>query len=165
MDKIVSDLQDYTRPLKPKLIPTDIRQLITTTLSTTNIPKNIKFSSTIPADFLNVVVDPDLIRRVLTNLVTNAVQAMPKGGKLSIRAEEKDKDVLVSVEDTGVGISEENIGKIFQPLFTTKAKGQGLGLAVCKRLVEAHGGSITVESQVGRGSTFTIRIPIKSEVK
>jgi len=165
MDKIVSDLQDYARPLKPNLAPTDIRQLIDTTLSTTNIPENIELSSAIPVDFPDVMVDPDLMRRVLTNLITNAVQAMPERGKLIIRAEKKDKDALVSVEDTGIGISEENMAKLFQPLFTTKARGQGLGLAVCKRLVEAHCGIISVESQVGRGSTFTIRIPIVSEVK
>ena len=165
MDKIVSDLQDYARPLKPKLVPTDIRQLIDVTLSTIDIPENIEFSSAIPADFPDLMVDKDLMRRVLTNLVVNAVQAMSDGGKLRIRAERTGKDVLVSVEDTGIGISEENMGKLFQPLFTTKPKGQGLGLPVCKRIVEAHGGDILVESRVGRGSTFKIRIPIESEVR
>jgi two-component system sensor histidine kinase HydH len=86
---------------------------------------------------------------------------MPSGGRLTIRASKSEYTALISVEDTGIGIPEENLSKIFQPLFTTKPKGQGLGLSVCKRLVEAHGGSITVKSEVGRGTTFTIEIPLE----
>ena len=76
----------------------------------------------------------------------------------------KGETALVMVEDTGVGISDENLSKLFTPLFTTKAKGQGFGLPVCKRMVEAHDGNITVESKVGKGSTFTIKIPLRKEV-
>jgi len=71
----------------------------------------------------------------------------------------------VHVKDTGIGIEKENISKIFNPLFTTKAKGQGLGLPVCKRIVEAHGGSITVQSTVNKGTIFTVKIPLRQEVK
>ena len=103
------------------------------------------------------------MRRVFTNLFTNAVQAMPDGGRLTITASKTEEEALISVQDTGVGISEENMGKLFQPLFTTKSKGQGFGLPVCKRIVEAHGGKITVESKVGKGSTFTVKIPLAGE--
>ena len=106
-----------------------------------------------------VVVDPDILKRVLTNLVTNAVQAMPKGGKLSINAYLEAKDVFVTVEDTGVGIPEEVRSKLFTPLFTTKSKGQGFGLPVVKRMTEALGGSVTFESEVGKGTKFIIRLP------
>ena len=104
------------------------------------------------------------MRRVFTNLALNAVQAMPDGGKLTLNMQATGEAALLSVEDTGVGIPEEHLSKIFIPLFTTKAKGQGFGLPVCKRLVEAHGGTIEVESQVGKGSTFTVKLPLRKEV-
>jgi signal transduction histidine kinase len=105
-----------------------------------------------------------MMKRVFTNLITNAIQAMPNGGQLAIRASKVEKVVLISVQDTGAGITKENIGKLFTPLFTTKAKGQGLGLPVCKRIAEAHGGEVTVESEEGKGSIFTVRLPLKNGV-
>ena len=108
------------------------------------------------------MVDKFFIKRVLINLITNAIQAMPNGGELTIKAHHENGIALISVEDTGVGIPKENRNKIFKPLFTTKSKGQGFGLPVCKRLVEAHaGGSITCESEVGKGSKFMVKVPIK----
>jgi signal transduction histidine kinase len=100
------------------------------------------------------------IRRVLTNLVYNAIQAMPNGGTLQITVYQKENQAVITVSDSGKGIPDEIKPKIFSPLFTTKAKGQGLGLAVVKRLVEALGGQITFESQLGKGTTFTINLPI-----
>jgi signal transduction histidine kinase len=105
------------------------------------------------------MIDPGLMKRVFSNLIANAVQAMPEGGELTVDASKSDEEALVSFHDTGVGIPQEDFSKLFSPFFTTKAKGQGLGLAVCKRLVEAHGGEITVESRLGEGTTFTIRLP------
>ena len=84
---------------------------------------------------------------------------MPKGGKLTIRASKKAGNVFISVKDTGTGIREEDLPKLFQPLFTTKSKGQGFGLPVCKRIIEAHNGEILVTSKVGKGSTFIVKIP------
>jgi PAS domain S-box-containing protein len=161
INKIVSDLEDYARPVKPYLVWTDVRQLIKETISIVPIPEKIKVIIEVEENFLHIFVDSTMMRRVLSNLITNAVQAMPSGGQLTIKASKTDSTALISVEDTGVGISEENLSKIFQPLFTTKSKGQGLGLAVCKKLVEAHGGEITFESRVDKGSTFTVKIPLK----
>ncbi len=165
MNKIVFDLQDYARPVKPKLTETNLHQLLNETLSTVRIPEDIKVSVEIEedTDFPKLMVDTQLMKRVLINLTMNAVQAMPQGGQLRIEASRKGETALVSFRDTGVGIPEENLKKIFQPLFTTKAKGQGLGLAVCKRLVEAHEGKISVESKDGSSSTFTIEIPFRPE--
>lgn len=100
-------------------------------------------------------------------MVMNALQAMLQGGKLTISAQKKDGAAVFSIADTGPGIRKEHMDRLFSPFFTTKAKGQGLGLPVCKRLVEAHGGAITVESKLGKGSSFTVEIPLreKAEVK
>jgi len=165
MNKIVSDLQDYSRPVKPKLVEADLHQLLNETLSAVRVPEDVKVSIEIEGDmdFPKLMVDPQLMRRVLINLAMNALQAMPQGGQLKIRASVTEETVVISFRDTGVGISEENLDKMFQPLFTTKAKGQGLGLAVCKRLVEAHGGKITVESEPRKGAAFTVEIPSRSE--
>jgi len=99
------------------------------------------------------------MQQVLDNLVTNAYQAMPQGGSLTISARGDKDAVRVSVVDTGAGISRENLKKIFEPLFTTRGRGIGLGLAVSKRLVEANGASIEVQSEEGKGSIFTLVLP------
>ena len=163
-NKIISDLQDYATPVKPKFVPTSLDQLINDALSTMKIPETVKVSVVAEEGFPQLVVDPILMRRVFTNLITNALQAMPDGGRLTIRASKIEEAALISIEDTGVGISKEDMNKLFHPLFTTKAKGIGLGLAVCQRLVEAHGGTITAESEVGKGSTFIVKIPLRKEV-
>gem|GEM_PF-1461286 len=160
MDKIVADLYEYSRPLHPHPSETNILRLLKEILSTVDIPENVKVTLNVD-DETTLTVDPNLIRRLFTNLITNAIQAMPEGGQLTIQTSKKEGEALISFQDTGVGIPKENINRLFDPFFTTKSKGQGLGLAVCKRIVEAHGGAISVESKVGVGSTFTIRLPIK----
>ena len=160
MNKIVSDLQDFAKPIKLELEEISLKKLLDEVLSTMQIQSNVKTSVEIPEDFPMITLDPVLMTRVFTNLFSNAVQAMPDGGQLTISAHQEKGNITISVSDTGVGISKENISNLFTPLFTTKAKGQGFGLAVCKRLVEAHGGTISIESEVGKGSTFTISLPL-----
>lgn len=104
-------------------------------------------------------LDPVHIRRVLDNLIRNAMEAMPDGGDINLITMLHDGDFVLSLSDTGTGIPEEIIPNLFKTLFTTKTKGMGLGLAFCKRAVEAHGGSISVESRVGEGTKFTFTIP------
>jgi signal transduction histidine kinase len=159
MDKIVSDLQDYSQPLAPKLTETNLPNLIRQTLSTITIPEAVKVTVEIEKPAENAMIDPTLMRRTLTNLTINAIQAMPKRGKLTIRVRSKRDSTVMTVEDTGAGIPRKNLAKLFSPFFTTKAKGQGLGLAVCKRLVEAQGGTITVKSKPRKGTAFTIKLP------
>jgi signal transduction histidine kinase len=163
MNKIVSDLEDYARPLKIELAPADLHKLINETLSNIKVPDTVEVSVMIEddLDFPKLIVDPALMKRVFINLIANALQAMPDGGHLKIMAERTEDSALINIQDTGAGIPEQNTDKIFQPLFSTKAKGQGLGLSVCKRLVEAHNGSITFKSKVGKGSTFTVEIPLR----
>ncbi len=161
VDKIVSDLQDYARPLKPERTEVDIKRLITGSLATLNVPENIKAYAYFDENPPKLRTDPTILKRVLLNLATNAIQAMPNGGKLAIHAtqDRTSNNITITVKDTGVGIPKEMQEKIFKPLFTTKAKGQGLGLAVVKRLIEALNGTITFQSKEGKGTQFTIVLP------
>ena len=161
MDKIVSDLQAFVRPIRIDKQTISLIELVTAVLASVAIPENINIDVHMKADFPQVKADAQLLRRVLINLVTNAVQAMPDGGKLTVSAEVNSQgQAVVTVEDTGVGIPEKIKSQVFTPLFTTKPRGQGFGLAVCKRVIEAHGGSINFESQEGKGAKFTIQFPV-----
>ena len=147
--------------MRPELVETSLHRLIDDTLSTIRVSETVKVSIAIEEGFPELMVDPALMKRVLINLITNALQAMPDGGRLTIRASRTGEAASISIQDTGVGIPGGDLDKLFQPLFTTKPRGQGFGLPVCQRIVEAHGGSITVESKEGRGSTFTVQIPLR----
>jgi signal transduction histidine kinase len=160
MNKIISDLQDYSRNIQPTLEETNVESLIEDVVSSVEIPDDVEVSVVLDEGLPDISVDETLMKRLFTNLVLNAVQAMPDGGSLSIRGSLQGDDVMILVEDTGVGIKEENLNEIFKPLFTSKAKGTGFGLPVCKRIVDAHGGTISVESEEGVGSTFTVKLPI-----
>ncbi|MGZ4904802.1 MAG: ATP-binding protein [Halobacteriota archaeon] len=157
MDKIVSDLQDYARPVAPEREQVAISTLINEVLE--SLPHTDGVETTVDAHDLIITADPYLMRRVFANLILNAVQAMPEGGRLMISATTADDSVAISVRDTGVGIPEEMIDTLFSPLATGKAKGTGLGLAVVKRIVEAHNSTITFESEEGKGTTFTVTLP------
>ncbi len=159
INKIVADLQDFARPLKPNVEETDIKHIIDDLLKKNGLPENIKVSVKVENDARKVVADSTFINRIMYNLVTNAVQAMPKGGKLFIHAYKEANDIVIAVKDTGVGIPEAVKGKLFTPMFTTKSKGQGFGLAVIKRMTESLGGTVSFESQEGKGTIFTIRLP------
>jgi signal transduction histidine kinase len=160
MNKIITDLQDYSRNIQPTLEEANVESLMGDVVSSVEIPDGVEVSVVLDEGLPDMSVDETLMKRLFTNLVLNAVQAMPDGGSLSIRGSLQGDDVLISVEDTGVGIREENLTMIFKPLFTSKAKGTGFGLPVCKRIVDAHGGTISVESEEGVGSTFTVKLPI-----
>ena len=162
MNKIVSDLQDYAKKMVVSMQDTDMEKLIVTMVSDLNIPTDIDVKVEFEAGFPVIRVDPSLTKRVYTNLILNAIQAMPDGGRLSFTGGTANDYVYLSVEDTGVGISAEDMKSIFRPLYTTKAKGTGFGLPVCKRILDAHGADITVESSVGEGTTVTVFFPIYS---
>lgn len=159
IDKIVSDLQEFSKPLAPINQEVDLNALIKSLLAKLKIPDNVKVENQTDNNLNKVQIDPTCIIRILTNLITNAIQAMPKGGKIIIGTHRNDENVVLTVEDTGEGIPDEIKPRIFQPLVTSKSKGQGFGLAVCKRLVEAMKGDITFESEKGKGTKFTIKLP------
>lgn len=131
---------------------------MTSVFQTLDIPEKVVISVDIQS-FIDLRTDPTFIRRILTNLTNNAIQSMPDGGKLEIKSSKTENQVVITVSDTGEGIPEEIKPKLFTPLLTTKAKGQGLGLAVVKRLVEALDGTVTFESETGKGTKFTITLP------
>ena len=159
INKIVADLQDFARPLKPNAEKIDLKLIIDELLAKNGLPDNIEVSVKVEAEAIKIVADSTYISRIMYNLVNNAVQAMPKGGKLTIHAYKEAKEVVISVKDTGVGVPEDVKSKLFTPMFTTKAKGQGFGLPVIKRMTEALGGTVSFESQEGEGTTFTIHLP------
>ncbi len=165
ISKIAADLQDYAKPLCPEIKSSNIREIIDMALKTLKIPQNVQVSIRIPEASPKVLTDRSYLQRTLLNLFTNSVQAMPNGGKITISVEPKDGKIEVNVQDTGVGIPEGQKDLIFKPLFTTKAKGQGFGLAVCKRLMEAQNSSITFRSEQGRGATFTVELPVAGGAK
>lgn len=160
MNKVVSDLQGLTKGVSLEIEDVDLTELVYEVLETISIPENIESVVVFEEDFPEIYADEVKLRRVFTNLINNAVQSMTKGGQLAVEGHRDNDKVCVSVVDTGNGIAKENLEKIFDPLFTTKAKGTGLGLTVCKRVTEAHGGSIVAKSTEGVGSRFTVVLPI-----
>ena len=162
-EKIISDLLDFARVKSVDREAVSVSDLICRTLERFPVPESVQSILDIPADLPQVYVDPRQMTQVLGNLVVNACQAMApvrSGGKLSIIGNIQNNMIIIVVKDNGAGISPENMKKIFDPLFTTKVKGIGLGLAVSQKLVDANGGSIQVESEAGAGSAFTVSLPI-----
>ena len=164
MSHQLEDVMDYVRisPLKKRdyslcVIIQDVMERIVR-------PENITIK--VPQNDRIIFCDPEKLEIVFVNLLINAIQAVENRGVVSIRILDDPQDqnnVLVKVSDTGVGIADEIHEKIFEPLFTTKQVGTGLGLSSCKNIIEQHGGKISVSSKVGKGTTFTLKIPKKSE--
>jgi len=174
-ERIIRSLLDFARTKAPVRREVDLNAVVRRALTHADVPESVEVVSRLDEELPTIQADPDQLAQVFDNIIRNAVQAMPAGGQLSVISEQLSVNsdqspisnlqspVSISFTDTGVGIPEENLGKLFEPLFTTKAKGIGLGLALTKMLVEGHGGTIEVESEVGKGSTFTVRLPIYGE--
>jgi len=161
INKIVADLQDFARPLHPHAQKNDIKAIIEESLGNHEIPTNVKVSVKVKSEAREIMADSGYLKRIVSNLVLNAVQAMPDGGKLSILVEKDHQtgNIMLAVGDTGVGIPEDVKDKLFTPMFTTKSKGQGFGLAVVKRMTEALNGTVTFESEKGKGTKFIVDLP------
>jgi signal transduction histidine kinase len=160
-ERIVSDLLDAvrTKPPRPEMVV--VAELLGNVLRKCAVPPSIAVRMDIPATTPDIRVDPAQMHQVFWNLIANGVEAMPEGGALEIRAEANPAahTVAVSIKDSGSGIAPEHQAKLFQPMFTTKARRIGLGLVVVKNLTQANGGSVGVESEVGKGSTFAVTLP------
>ena len=165
-ERIVAVLMDAVRTRPPELATHGVGELIEQVLVKSAIPSSVIISQHIPATLPAVRVDAAQMQRVFDNLIANAIDAMPEGGRLEITAVENESQgtITISVRDTGSGITVENMARLFEPLFTTRARGIGLGLVVVKNLVEANGGSIEVQSEAGKGTVFSITLPCESQV-
>ena len=163
-DKIVTDLLEYSRGIQLELTRTDAKSIIRDSLMSMKIPRGIRVVDSTKTE-PKIELDVDRMRQVSVNLIRNAVDAMPKGGTLRIASQKLNGNLELSITDTGVGITNETMKDLWIPLRTTKAKGMGLGLPVAKRLVEAHGGHISVETKLGKGSTFTVTIPLERRAR
>ena len=163
-NKIINGLLDYSREIRLELTETTPKSIIKDALTLVKVPKNIRILG-LTENESKIEIDLQKMRRVFVNIIKNAVDTMPEGGKLTITSKESNGNLEIAFTDTGTGIPKDIIEKIWTPLFTTKAKGMGLGLSICKRIVEAHRGSISVKSTVGKGATFTVTLLTKPKIE
>ena len=157
-NRIVTELLDFARVKTPVREAASLAAIAQASLERLPLPESVTVRTDLDETLPAVLVDPHQVGQIVLNLLLNALQAMPDGGHLGVSVGQDDRTVFVAVEDTGVGVPPENVARIFQPLFTTKAKGIGLGLALARDLADANGARITVESTVGRGSRFALHI-------
>jgi len=165
IDQQISDFLNYSRPSNVNLKPLSVRTVIEDSLRIVEgqaAENNVRISVVEHEDVPMIMADPEFLRSVFNNLFINAVQSMgQEGGSLNvkIRRDDEPEFVRIEIEDTGAGISQENLSKIFEPYFSTKETGTGLGLAIVQKIVETHHGTIEVASKQGEGTTFTVRLP------
>jgi len=163
LDAVVKRFLDFTRPMEIRLEPTQLSELLPEVLEIARpqLQKaNIQLTQLLPIDVPEVYVDRALLKQAVLNLVLNAAEAMPNGGQLRLMLNRRGEMAEITVGDTGKGIAPENQQKIFQLFFTTRPGGSGIGLASAFRIVQLHNGSIDFTSEVGRGTTFRIELPL-----
>jgi signal transduction histidine kinase len=170
-NKIVSDLLDYTRVKAPNRTVVDLNNMVRDRVSWATVPEKVSVKFNLDPESPRINVDSDQVGRAITNIINNGIQSISSSGEFRIRTGISTGTGIdgdrgwVEFADTGCGIPPENLSRIFEPLFTTKPKGIGLGLAISRRMVEQNGGEIGVESTVGKGTVFTIKLPlVKKEV-
>ena len=164
LSEMLRNMLSFSKPEEEKRRPVKMNELVEGILLVMEKQmkeSNIKVETSFDDEIPEVIASTNQMRQVMLNIIKNAKEAMPKGGTLTVRTTKEDKHVLIHVQDTGVGIPEEIKDKIFEAFFTTKqkVKGVGLGLSVCYGIIKDHGGEIKVESEEGKGTTFTIRLP------
>ena len=163
LDRIINQFLHAVRPTKPDLQRASLNDVVAETLTLLEhelASRDIFVEQELAGDLPKSLVDRAQLKQAFYNVIKNALQAMRAGGILRVRTEATDTQVIVSFIDTGQGIAPEQIGRIFEPYYTTKKDGSGLGLMIVQRIVREHGGTIEVESNVGRGTTFRIKLPI-----
>ena len=159
LNKIISDLQDYAREVNPEKSPINLKMFFEDLIHKISPPPSILIQKEIESDAA-ISLDPHLLTRVMENLINNAIQAMEHGGTLTLTSQISKDNLIITIRDTGTGISPESQSRIFDPLYTTKPKGTGLGLSVTRRLIEAHGGKISLIETSPGGTTFEVTLPV-----
>lgn len=162
---IISSLLGSVRTNVPQLKPVSGAELAEMSVKRCEIPDNIHLTLEFEPDIPFILIDPTQIRQVLVNIINNAIQAMPEGGGLRVGACKDGEFIKIFISDTGEGIPAENLEMLFQPLFTTKKDGTGLGLIIVKNLTEANGGKVEVYSEAGKGTTFSLSFPVRANNK
>ena len=157
-DGVITALSNFARLPVPNLRAFSVVQCVQQALEANPLPENCPVTLDFPTSVMPVLADIDQVRIVFSNLVRNAREAMPQGGRLTVTGRQVDDAVEVAVADTGVGISSEHLGRVMEPLYSTKARGLGLGLAIARAILEKNRGSLHVVSEAGQGSTFTVRL-------
>jgi signal transduction histidine kinase len=163
LDRVVQTLVDFSRPVEVKLVEYDLRYAVSDVVALAEAEmstKQVKLTCVLPKHPLVAKVDVDLLKQAVLNVVQNGGQAMPEGGSLNVILMEDGKSAVIQVQDEGGGIAEELRERIFDLYFTTKKGGSGIGLAMTYRILQLHHGSIDVQSELGRGSVFQLRIPL-----
>ncbi len=155
-DGVITALSNFTKMPVPNLASFAVGKCVQEALETNPVPANVAVDVDYPASLPEVLADLDQLRIVFANLIRNAREAMPEGGRLTIRAQASDGEVAVTVTDTGVGIPPEQLSRLTEPLYSTKARGLGLGLSIARAILEKNGGALRVRSEPGKGSTFTV---------
>jgi signal transduction histidine kinase len=163
-NRIITDLLEYSKEIRLELSETTPKTVVKEALAMIQIPQNIQLID-LSEDEAVMKMDLEKVKRVFDNLIKNAVDAMPDGGKLTIATHLSEGNVKFVFADTGTGMAKEVTEKLWTPFLTTKSKGMGLGLSICKRFIEAHGGTISVATEVGKGTTFTITMPTDLQTK
>ncbi|MBI3019060.1 MAG: GHKL domain-containing protein, partial [Deltaproteobacteria bacterium] len=163
LNTVVTQFLNYAKPFQQNLTETNLDELLKKTFQTVtaDLPSNINLTYHSDAQLPLTTVDPQQINQVFLNLIRNAVQAMPQGGELKVSLKSSKDSLQIVFEDTGLGISPENIKSLFIPFFTTKEEGSGLGLPICQKILKAHGGTIQVESTLQKGTKFIITLSSK----
>ena len=156
IDNVITALSDVAKLPDPKLTTVAPGELLANVTSDVVMPENVSVQLDIPPDVRAILADEFQMPIVFRNLLRNARDAMPNGGKICIAAREHEGRIMIDVVDEGVGIAAEDLQRILEPLYTTKARGMGLGLAICNAIIQKNGGELQVESQPGKGSTFTV---------
>ena len=164
LDYIVTEFLEALRPRQPNFVMGSLNQVVEEALKLLRPElenRGLRVVEKLARQLPEIPIDPGQIKQVLVNLIKNAMQAMNRGGKLTVQTGEGREAVWVSLADTGAGIPEEKLNRVFEPYFTTKKKGSGLGLLIVHRIVRDHAGKIDVESKPGEGTTFRILLPLR----
>ena len=163
LDRVVETLVNFSRPMELQREDEDLREITEAVLELASAEltrKQVQLEVRLPEKAVVVKVDADMLRQAILNIVLNGAQAMTEGGALRIHLSEESRHAVLSIADTGVGIAQEVLPRIFDLYFTTKKDGSGIGLAMCYRIVQLHSGVIDVQSEPGRGTTFVLKIPL-----
>lgn len=167
LNRLVTTILNYARPVKLRTEKVDLNKMLLSLKehveADSGIDKRVKIVVNAMGPSFEVRADADLLKSAVLNLVVNAIQAMSEGGTVTLETQQEAEFAIIKVADTGCGISPENIPKLYSPFFTTRANGNGFGLAEVLKIVQAHGGKIDVASQLGKGTCFTIKIPKNTE--